>query len=367
MASVDDERYMAAAIRLARRHDGWTRTNPSVACLIVARTASGPQIVGSGVTAIGGRPHAEPLAVAEAGDKARGATAYATLEPCAHHGRTPPCAQSLIDAGVSRVVTAVVDPDERVNERGHAMLRAAGIPVESGVCAAQAGHDLAPYLKHKTHRQPFVTVKLAVSADGFIGLRGRGQVSVTGVQAKAHSHMMRARHHAILVGSGTVLADDPELTCRLPGLEEFSPVRIVLDPSGRLSGAEKIAASARQFPTYVVAPRERLPAKELIDQGCSTLACEIDDGRIALPELLDDLGAMGVMSLLVEGGAATAQSFLDEDLADEIALFAGACEIGGDGEPVSSPLTSGRVPAGFETVEELALGRDRLSRYRKAR
>ena len=159
MTTSNDHRFMAAAIRLARKHEGWTATNPSVACLLVKDEGHGPVIVGSGVTAIGGRPHAEPLAIAQAGDRAAGSTAYVTLEPCAHHGRTPPCAQTLISAGVSRVVTAVVDPDERVNEKGHAMLRQAGIEVVSGVLAPDAAIGLAAYLSHKSLGRPFVTLE----------------------------------------------------------------------------------------------------------------------------------------------------------------------------------------------------------------
>jgi diaminohydroxyphosphoribosylaminopyrimidine deaminase / 5-amino-6-(5-phosphoribosylamino)uracil reductase len=367
MITDEDRRYMAAAIRLARHHEGWTATNPSVACVLVADEGNGSVIVGSGITAIGGRPHAEPIAIGQAGERARGATAYLTLEPCAHHGRTPPCAQNLIDAGVKRVVTAVVDPDTRVNERGHAMLREAGIIVESGVCVAESGLDLAAYLKHKSRRTPFVTLKLAVSADGLLGMRGRGQVVITGPAALAQSHMMRARNHAILVGAGTILADNPMLTCRLPGLESFSPTRVVLDAKGRLTGRERVIETAPQAPTVVVGPRGRVPNPAFSVPGCSFLACEIDGDLIALPELLEDLGACGFMSVLVEGGAKLAESFLAEDLVDELALFTGAGAIGeSSGAEVLSPVTQDSVPPGFERIETLMLGADRLARYRKA-
>ena len=174
MSKITDQRYMAAAIRLARRNEGLTATNPSVACVLVRDDGNGSYIVGSGVTALGGRPHAEPLALAEAGELARGATAYVTLEPCAHHGRTPPCAETLISAGVKRVVTAVVDPDERVNSRGHKMLRDAGIAVSAGCMSEEAAVGLAAYLNRKLNNRAYVTLKLALSVDGFLGISGCG-------------------------------------------------------------------------------------------------------------------------------------------------------------------------------------------------
>lgn len=365
MTDNNDLRLMAAAIRLARRNEGLTATNPSVACLIVRDDGAGPFIVGSGVTAAGGRPHAEPIALAEAGEQARGATAYATLEPCAHHGRTPPCARTLIDAGIARLVFAATDPDERVNGRGRAMVEAAGIAVSAGVMASEAAAGLAAYLTHKTLGRPRVTLKLAVSDDGFIGRRGAGQVAVTGAVARAQAHLMRARHHAILVGVGTVVEDDPELTCRLPGLQGRSPARIVLDPAGRLPAAAKVVRTARQVPTLVVAP-PGLPAHAGLDrQGCELLACELVGGRVALPELLDDLGSRGIMSLMVEGGAAVAAAFLAEGLVDEIALFVAAGPLAGQGEPVASPLRPGEVPAGFDETGRWRFGDDELATFER--
>jgi diaminohydroxyphosphoribosylaminopyrimidine deaminase/5-amino-6-(5-phosphoribosylamino)uracil reductase len=361
---VQDRRFMAAAIRLARRHEGWTATNPSVACLIVKDDGNGPAIIGTGVTAIGGRPHAEPIALAEAGPAAHGATAYVTLEPCAHHGRTPPCAQTLISAGIARVVTAVVDPDERVNDKGHAMLRAAGIEVHAGVEAAAAAWDLAAYLSRKETGRPLVTLKLAVSADGLIGIRSQPQVSVTGTAARNQAHLMRARNHAILIGAGTALADDPELTCRLPGLERHSPIRVVLDPSGKLHRGLKLVRTALQVPLLVVAPPGLANRGAIVEAGGEVLPCEISDGRVALPELLEDLGSRGIMSVLVEGGAEIAKSFLAEGLVDRIALFEARTEIGA-GHPhalhVASPLLPGQIPLGFRLTGQWQFGQDRLN------
>lgn len=364
MSTRYDQQFMDAAIRLARCHEGWTATNPSVACLLVRDGEDGPRIVGSGVTAIGGRPHAEPIALQEAGDLASGATAYVTLEPCAHHGRTPPCAQTLIDGGVARVVSAVVDPDERVNERGHAMLRDAGITVEAGVGDSAARSDLASYLMHKNAGRPFVTLKLAVSTDGKLGLEGKGSLPITGAIARAQTHMMRARHHAILVGAGTAIADDPDLTCRLPGLERFSPLRIILDPNGKVGPEARIVASAREYPVVIVAPPGQSNHAKLREAGCEIMACEIANGRVALPELLDDLGARGMMSLMVEGGAKIAASFLADDLVDEIALFAGSAPIG-EGRAIASPVMQNNVPDVFELTGQWEFGEDRLFSYRR--
>ncbi|MBY3194231.1 bifunctional diaminohydroxyphosphoribosylaminopyrimidine deaminase/5-amino-6-(5-phosphoribosylamino)uracil reductase RibD [Rhizobium laguerreae] len=250
-----DERFMAAAIRLSRWHLGRTATNPSVGCLIVRDGV----IVGRAVTALGGRPHAETQALAEAGALARGATAYVTLEPCSHHGKTPPCSEALIAYGVARVVISVADPDPRVSGRGIAMLREAGIEVDTGVLEAEGRHSLAAYLTRQTKNRPYVTLKLAVSADGMIGREGAGQVAITGPEARAQVQALRAETDAILVGIGTAITDDPLLTVRTPGLESQSPIRIVLDPSLALPLTSKLVETARQVPVIVVASEEVWP------------------------------------------------------------------------------------------------------------
>ncbi|MBY5388216.1 bifunctional diaminohydroxyphosphoribosylaminopyrimidine deaminase/5-amino-6-(5-phosphoribosylamino)uracil reductase RibD [Rhizobium leguminosarum] len=250
-----DERFMAAAIRLSRWHLGRTATNPSVGCLIVKDGV----IVGRAVTALSGRPHAETQALAEASALARGATAYVTLEPCSHHGKTPPCSEALIAYGVARVVISVTDPDPRVSGRGIAMLREAGIEVDAGVLEAEGRHSLAAYLTRQTKNRPYVTLKLAVSADGMIGREGEGQVAITGPEARAQVQALRAETDAILVGIGTAIADDPLLTVRSPGLESQSPIRIVLDPSLALPLTSKLVETARQVPVIVVAREEVWP------------------------------------------------------------------------------------------------------------
>lgn len=359
---AEDERFMAAAIRLCRRNLGLTSTNPSVACLIVRDG----MIVGSAVTAPGGRPHAETQALAAAGEAASGATAYVTLEPCSHHGKTPPCSSALIAAGIARVVVSVTDPDERVAGRGLSMLRDAGIAVETHVLEAEGRQALAAYLNRQTKKRPYVTLKLAVSADGMLGRLGEGQAAISGPVSRGQVHVLRAETDAILVGIGTALADDPELTCRLPGLEARSPVRIVLDPRLELQPASKLARTARQVPVIAVTEKDgkddpafvaRQTALEAL--GVEVLIC---DPR-QLDALLAALATRGISSLLVEGGARTAQSFLDGGLVDRVHLFNGAATIGKDG--VASPFVSGRVQDGFSLRHTARYGADVLQEYER--
>ncbi len=341
-ATDTDRRFMAAAIRYALRNLGRTGTNPSVATLIVRDEGDGrgPRIVGKGITAPGGRPHAETEALAEAGDLARGATAYVTLEPCAHHGRTPPCAEALVAAGIARVVSAAADPDSRVDGKGHAILRAGGLSVTARLMAPEAGAIISGYLSRHRRNRPEVTLKMALSADGMIGRRGGGQVRITGPIANAQTHLQRMMHDAILVGAGTIDEDDPRLDCRLPGLGDRSPARIVLDPKLRTRVDSFVAATAADTPTSLATLATADPDRRAALAACGVrfVACEADPttGRIALPELLEDLAATGIGSVLVEGGAETAASFLDADLVDRLILVTGPIAIGEGG--VAAPI-----------------------------
>ncbi len=326
---AQDERFMAEALRLAHQHLGATGSNPSVGCVIVGDEGDGPKIVGRAVTAIGGRPHAETQALASAGEAARGATAYVTLEPCSHHGKTPPCADALIAAGVARVVVAVTDPDERVAGRGLAMLRDAGIEVVTGVLEEEGERELEAYLMRKRNNRPYVTLKLAVSADGMIGMKGQGQVRITGAPARDFVHRLRAETDAILVGIGTAIADDPELTARVAGLEHRSPLRIVIDrrsrPAARLeTGTDGARGSGdrrdRQSSMDSVAFVERRQALEAA--GVEVVVCDPS----APGDLLAALATRGISSLLVEGGARTAQLFFNAGLVDRILLFTGPAD-----------------------------------------
>jgi diaminohydroxyphosphoribosylaminopyrimidine deaminase/5-amino-6-(5-phosphoribosylamino)uracil reductase len=353
-----DRRFMAAAIRLSRKHQGRTSTNPSVGTLVVRDDGAGPVIVGSGVTALGGRPHAETEALAEAGRRAVGATAYVTLEPCAHHGRTPPCANALVAAGISRVVGAASDPDPRVSGKGYAILRAAGIDITERVLADVAADQMAGYLIRSVKKRPEVTLKLALSRDRMIGRLGEGQVAITGPIARRQVHLMRAEADAVIVGIATAIADDPELTVRLPGLEGRSPARLVLDRIARLPTTSKLAMTARETPVLVAScvDADRSGRTALEDMGVRFLAADSFDGQIALPELLEDLSAQGVSSLLVEGGAVTAKAFLEEGLVDRIALFEGPDAIGEGG--IASPIGRDTIPPGFRQVREDHFGPD---------
>lgn len=353
-----DRRYMAAALRLSRRNLGRTATNPAVGTLIVRDDGNGPMIVGGGVTAVGGRPHAEAEALAAAGELARGATAYVTLEPCAHHGRTPPCADALVGAGVARVVGAASDPDPRVSGKGYAILRAAGIEVVERVLLEQASEQMAGYLTRSLRKRPEVTLKLALSSDGKIGQRGQGQVSITGEVARREVQMMRAEADAILIGIGTALEDDPALTVRLPGLENRSPVRVVLDRGLKLPETAKLLSDIDRVPLYVAIGEGADPQRKAVleRRGVRFIGTDTHDGAIALPELMEDLAALGIATVLVEGGAATARAFLAEDLIDRIVLFRGGDEIGQGG--IASPIDEESIPAGFRAAREMRFGDD---------
>lgn len=356
-----DRRYMAAAIRFSRWHRGQTGTNPSVATLIIDR---GGAVVGRGITAIGGRPHAEPLAIAEAGDRAHGATAYVTLEPCAHHGRTPPCAQALVTAGIARVVGGAADPDPRVSGRGYAMLRDAGIEVVENLMAGEAADAMSDYLIRSMKNRPEVILKLAISADGMIGRRGQGQVTITGEAARDRVHALRSTVQAILVGGGTSIADDPSLTCRLPGLERHSPIRIIVGGAASLGRESELVRTCSRVPVWLApsgSGRDGLEA--LSAAGVRILPVEILDGKVALPELLEDLAGQGIMSVLVEGGAKIASSFLADGLVDRIILFISGRKMGAG---IEAPIGPDRMPPGYSLLREEAIGGDRYAEWVRA-
>ncbi len=363
MTASDDRRFMAAALRLARWNTGRTSTNPSVACLIVRDGL----IVGSGITAPGGRPHAEPQALAGAGDAARGATAYVTLEPCSHFGKTPPCVNALIAAGIARVVIAVTDPDERVSGRGIAMLREAGIAVDTGLLENEGRAVLAGYLTRQVQKRPQVILKLAVSADGMIGRRDHGQVAITGPIARAQVHALRAEVDAILIGIGTARADDPELTCRLPGLHEASPRRFVLDRRLEISLGSKLVRSAREVAVTVVGDdagrRAALEAAGVEVWGVEGISPHVPVAKNPLHLLLHRMATSGISSLMVEGGAGIAAAFLEAGVVDRILLLEGPDKIGGDG--VASPVTRGHMPSGFRLERAETFGPDRAFHYER--
>jgi len=326
-----DAVYMRAALALARRGLGNTWPNPSVGCVVVRDG----RVVGRAVTAPGGRPHAEPRALARAGELARGATVYVTLEPCNHWGQTPPCAEALIEAGVARVVVATRDPDPRVDGEGLGRLRSAGVAVTEGVLATEARELGAGFASRLLRHRPLVTLKLATTLDGRIATGAGESRWVTGVPARRMAHVLRGRHDAVLVGVGTVLADDPDLTCRIPGFRPTDVVRIVVDTHLRTPLISRLVTTAGESPTWMLIragsdPDRRRAIADLgvrvIETGSATAGVDLAKGLAALAEA-------GLTRVLVEGGAKIAAAMLRADLVDRIAWFHAPSVMGGDGWP----------------------------------
>jgi diaminohydroxyphosphoribosylaminopyrimidine deaminase/5-amino-6-(5-phosphoribosylamino)uracil reductase len=332
-SAVHDQRFMSLALALGRRGLGNSWPNPAVGAVVVRHDGGEPLIVGRGWTQPGGRPHAETEALRRAGSAARGATLYATLEPCSHHGKTPPCTEAIMAAGISRVVSAIEDPNARVAGRGHALLRANGIAVDIGLGAAEARRAHAGHIRSVCDHRPHVTLKLAVSADGKAGRAGRKPASITGEAARARVHLMRAMNDAILIGIGTALADDPQLTCRLPGMAARSPVRVVLDSGLRLPPTGALVRGAREVPVWVMAgegaPNEAESA--LHAHVVEVVRVAATGGRLDIAAVLHALAARGITRLMVEGGPTVAAAFVMADLVDEVALLRGPNPIGPDG------------------------------------
>jgi diaminohydroxyphosphoribosylaminopyrimidine deaminase/5-amino-6-(5-phosphoribosylamino)uracil reductase len=335
---------MAEAIGLARGVLGSTAPNPAVGCVI----AFGDSIIGRGATQPGGRPHAEVMALAEAGAAARGATAYVTLEPCAHHGCTPPCVDALIAAGVARVVVAHAhDPDPRVQGRGIARLRAAGILVETGLMEAEARAIVAGFAKRVTEGLPWVTLKLGVTLDGCIATKSGESRWITGPAARGVVQRMRAEHDGVLVGIGTVLADDPGLICGLEGLVDRPRWRVVADSHLRIPLASKLVRNAEAHPLILLAT-EAADATALQDTGITVLRCAADDaGRIDLRDALRRLADLGLTSVLSEGGALMAGALLRAGLVDRLAWHRAPILLGDSGMPAIQGLGVERLADAF--------------------
>jgi diaminohydroxyphosphoribosylaminopyrimidine deaminase / 5-amino-6-(5-phosphoribosylamino)uracil reductase len=359
---------MRAALALARRGLGRVWPNPAVGCVI----ARDGRVVGRGWTQPGGRPHAETEALARAGAAAEGATAYATLEPCCHWGRTPPCADALIAARLSRVVVALEDPDPRVAGGGLARLRAAGLAVEAGLGAAEAAEINAGFFQRVRLGRPLVTLKLASSLDGRIATPSGESRWITGPAARERAHLLRATHDAILVGTDTVIADDPQLTCRLPGLADHSPVRVALDRQLRIPLGAHLIAQARQVPTWLVTLATADPARQqaLSDAGVVVIAAEPDaPGYIDLAQALGLLGGRGLTRLLVEGGGRLAAALLQAGLVDRLVWLHAPLLLGGDAVPAIAALALDHLAdaPGFERLSSETLGDDLLTIFRARR
>lgn len=366
-AKAADHRFMQLALSLGRRGQGRCWPNPAVGAVVVKDGI----IVGRGWTQPGGRPHAEPEALRRAGEAARGATLYVTLEPCSHFGRSPPCADAVIAAGITRVVSAIEDPNPEVGGQGHARLRAAGIVVDVGLCAAEAARDHAGHFRRIRDRRPHVILKLAVSADDKIGAAGHQPVAITGEAARTRVHLLRAQCDAILVGIGTALADDPLLTCRLPGMEARSPVRVVLDRALRMPGTSRLVHSARQTPLWVMTSdmAEAAAAMKLGAAGAQVIrvAATTTPPGLDPSAVLHALCDKGITRLMIEGGARVASSFVTAGFIDEIWLLRGPDAVGADGIPAlgALPLAAITQSQAFKVRASETLAGDTLTIYER--
>lgn len=363
----DDVAHMRAALTLAARGLGRCWPNPAVGCVLVRDG----QVVGRGWTQPGGRPHAETQALAQAGAAAKGATAYVTLEPCSHHGHTPPCAQALIDAGVARVVVAIGDPDPRVSGRGLDMLRRAGVRVDIGLLDEDAQEVTEGFLRRVVDARPMVTLKLATSLDGRIATGAGHSQWITGDVARAWGHRLRATHDAIMVGIGTALADDPELTCRLPGMEDRSPVRVVVDSRLRLPLTSRLVSGAQRHPLWICTLKGGgEPARRKAYAECGVTLIDVapgPQGDMPVAGVLAALAERGLTRVLAEGGARLAASLIAADLVDRLEWFRAPFVIGGDGIPalVGFGLESLDQATRFRRLDFRAAATDLAERYRR--
>lgn len=366
-APDQDERVMAAALSYGRRNLGETFPNPSVGALVV----SGGRIVSRGVTAKGGRPHAEAEALAQAGTAAKGATIYVTLEPCVPHGRGEPCTDIIKRSGISRAVIALQDPNPATSGRGIARLKEAGVEVTVGPGEAEARRAHAGHIRRMTDGRPHIILKIAVSADGKTGLKGRKPADISCDVSRAEAHMLRATSDAVLVGAGTVIADDPMLNCRLPGMADRSPIRIVLDGGLRIPLSCKLVKTAREIPLWIVARPDASPEKqrELEAAGVEVLRVSTAGGKIDLSEALHLLATKNITRLLVEGGPIISAELLKENLVDEAVIVRSPKELGADAISalediaLSELLESPRL----EVIERRQLGTDTLTHLFRSR
>ena len=361
-----DDRFMALALSLGRRGLGRTWPNPAVGALVVKDGV----IVGRGWTQPSGRPHAEPVALANAGEAARGATLYVTLEPCSHYGRTPPCADAIVAAGIARVVSAMEDPNPEVAGQGHRRIAEHGVVVDVGLRADEAQHAHAGHIRRVLGHRPQVILKLAVSADGKAGLVGRKPAVITGEAARARVHLMRAMSDAVLTGIGTARADNPLLTCRLPGMAVRSPVRIILDGKLRLPLESQLALTANDVPLWVVGADNASPEaeQELRLLGADVIRVPSRDARLDLPAVLAGLAERGVTRLMVEAGPIISAAFVSAGLVDEAAIFrSGHVTLGADAIDALEdvPLAKLTEGSGLVSTRIEALGPDTLEIFER--
>lgn len=360
--SGDDTRFMALALSLGRRGQGTCWPNPAVGCVLVRAG----RIVGRGHTAPGGRPHAEAVALDQAGAAARGATAYVTLEPCAHHGQTPPCAEALIAAGVTRIVAPLADPDPRVAGRGFALLRDAGITVDTGILADHAARDLNGFLRRATGGRPHLTLKLAVSFDGRIATATGHSQWITGAQARRHVHGLRARHDAVMVGAGTARADDPMLTVRDLDVTH-QPVRVVLSRRLDLPLDGRLARSAGEVPLWLCHGARTEPELRTAWEGIGAclVPCPVSGGQLDPGAALEALGRQGLTRVFCEGGGALAASLISAGLVDDLVIYGAGLAIGAEGVPAIGALGLARLDEAtrFTLADTRPLGGDVMQHW----
>jgi diaminohydroxyphosphoribosylaminopyrimidine deaminase/5-amino-6-(5-phosphoribosylamino)uracil reductase len=366
----DDERFFRAALALGRRNLGATSPNPAVGALVVRDGV----VVGRGWTAPGGRPHAETLALAQAGALARGATLYVTLEPCAHHGKTPPCAAAVVAAGVTRVVGGLTDPDPRVAGQGFGLLRTHGIDVESDVLPDLCRQAHRGHILRVTEHRPMVTLKIAQTADGqAAGGEHDKRLAITGLAANLRTHVLRAMHDAIMVGIGTVLGDDPLMTVRLPGcdnLRPLRPLRVILDARLDLPLRSRLVVSAREAPLLALCGEDASPERRdaLLAVGVEIAPCPLDAaGRLNLRAALQFLAERGITRVFSEGGPRVGASLIAQGLADEMLLFASEKPLGRKGVEALSPeaRTILADPGAYRLMAQGLLGTDSFTHYER--
>lgn len=368
--AAHDESFMRLALVMARRGLGRTWPNPSVGAILVREDEQ--QVIARGWTMPGGRPHAEAVALEKAGDAAKGATMYVTLEPCSHHGGTPPCADAIISAEVFRVVCGTADCDSRVSGQGLARLRDSGVAVVDGVLEEDARLVTRGHLLRTAEGRPEITLKVATGSDGHIAPGDGAPVWVTGDQARARAHLMRARSDAILVGRGTIETDNPELTCRLPGMADRSPVRVVLDSALSLRDTAKIMNKAPEVPVWICCTEDVPTHRRALLEGAGAEILPVaasEDGRLDVVSVARSLARKGITRLLVEGGPNIWRSFLAAGLVDRVVIFRGSKPVGGGGLMpfVISGVERIEDRGEFVECERRKLGNDEMSVFEKAR
>ena len=366
--NAPDLKFMMIALRLAKRGLGQAWPNPSVGCVLV----HSQNIVGRGWTQSGGRPHAESQALAQFSGKLSPLTAYVSLEPCAHHGDTPPCADALIGSGVTRCVVAEIDPDSRVSGRGIDRMKSAGISVDVGLLREEAREINEGFFRRINKGIPMMTIKLASSLDGCIATRSGDSKWITGAVARARGHLMRAEHDGVLIGAGTAIQDNPRLTCRLPGMLDRSPVRIVLDTHLSLPLNSHLVSSATEWPTWIITGSEsdRERASQLESFGVIILRVGVaEDGKLLVNEIMSALAGKGITRLLVEGGREVITTLLNANYVDRINWFRAPLLIGEDGVGVVGAIGAHELKMAqrFRRVTLEQLGEDTLECFVRGR